>query len=254
MFFYLQKLILHLLLPPASPLLLVLAGYLLYRKNVKKAGTYCMIAGIGILYLLSTSIVSNLLIRPLENDYPPLHVPPGNTHTIVILTAGAKDLSHIGIGPYPGLSSIARLEHAVELFGKAPADLFIISGGKGDTAKPDISIGRSLIGTARALGIPDDRLVIEDTSRNTFESAQEVRLLLNEEQQTLILVTSAFHMKRSVAFYEQAGFTVIPAPTDYKGEALRFNLFTFIPSSQSLDDSSTALYEYLCRIWYTFVT
>lgn len=253
MIFFIQKTILYLLMPPSGPMLVILAGFLLTRTRYVKLGKIFMVSGSLILYLMSTSIASNVLIRPLENDYPPLQsLDMDNVSAVVVLTSGVKDLSHIGLTMRPDVSSIARLEYGIELYRRLRGVPFIISGGKADPAKPDLSIGKALGKVAAALGIPEDDLIIEDASINTYEGALQVSRIFKGNGRKIVLVTSAFHMGRAIGFFKKAGFDVIPASTDYRGEKMGLNLYSLIPSSGNLATSGTAVYEYLTRIWYFF--
>ncbi len=68
-----------------------------------------------------------------------------------------------------------------------------------------------------SLGIDPARITIEDQSRNTDENARFVRDLLRPAPgQTWVLVTSAYHMPRSVGLFRAAGFPVVPYPVDYR--------------------------------------
>src|SRR5690606_30182135 len=67
-----------------------------------------------------------------------------------------------------------------------------------------------------ALGVPEEAILPEDRSRNTYENALYVReLLAQADSNEIVLVTSALHMPRSVAIFERQGFSVTPAPVDY---------------------------------------
>ena len=59
--------------------------------------------------------------------------------------------------------------------------------------------------------------MLENRSRNTDENARFARDMVNPQPgQTWLLVTSAFHMPRSVLLFEKAGFEVVPWPADYR--------------------------------------
>ena len=66
------------------------------------------------------------------------------------------------------------------------------------------------------VGVPVDRMIFEDKSRNTHENAINAAALVHPKpQEKWLLVTSAFHMPRSIASFRKAGWNVYPAPTDY---------------------------------------
>jgi uncharacterized SAM-binding protein YcdF (DUF218 family) len=66
----------------------------------------------------------------------------------------------------------------------------------------------------------------------------------------IVLVTSAWHMPRSVWCFESHGFEVIPAPVDYLTEQEAYDLRSYLPRWTTLSDSGQALHEYLGLLWY----
>jgi len=139
------------------------------------------------------------------------------------------------------------------LFREYPELPLVICGGSGNPARPDLSEAKALARMAVAAGIPEQSIIIEDRSFNTREGAVEVSKLLDGSNGKILLVTSAWHMARSVRFFTEAGFSVIPAPTDYRGGTIEISLYSLIPSAESLRTSSTACYEYLSRLRYGMV-
>jgi uncharacterized SAM-binding protein YcdF (DUF218 family) len=65
-------------------------------------------------------------------------------------------------------------------------------------------------------GVEPDRLVLEAESRNTDENAALTLTMLGEPDGNIVLVTSAFHMPRSVGIFRKAGLEVIAWPADYR--------------------------------------
>ena len=66
----------------------------------------------------------------------------------------------------------------------------------------------------------------------------------------IILVTSAFHMKRSVAIFKKLGLEVIPFPTDYRALNMGMNFDAFVPSTGALDTTTLAIKEWIGIIAY----
>lgn len=246
---YFARTVLNILLPPSSPLIMVLAGWLLMRKGYKKCGRILVCSGFSILYLLSTGLVSNLLIKPLENDYRPYENNNSSVDAIVILTSGVRDLSHMGMDPAPDSTSLYHLVYGIKIYREMDGVPLIISGGRADQTKPDLSIGEALGNEAIKLGVAIDDLSVEDDSKNTYAGALNVYKMLKGKSR-IVLITSAYHMGRSVMLYKRAGFEVAPAPTNFIGEKFKFTIHSFIPGAGSLGLSSRAIYEYLSRLWY----
>lgn len=241
--------ILKLMLPPASVLLLVILGALLMSLRYRKSGKLLIIASLSGLYLLSTSLVANLLIGPLERVYPPLADNLKDIEAVVVLSSGAKDLSHVGLGKVPGSESLKRLVHGIKIYRQFHVPRLIICGGRADPAKPGVSLGGVMAQTALDIGVKPDDLILEEESKNTYEGALHLKNVLKGAKR-IILVTHARHMGRSIRLHRKVGLEVIPAPSDYTGEKISLQTESFIPSAGSLWVSSEALYEYLSRSWY----
>ena len=99
----------------------------------------------------------------------------------------------------------------------------------------------------KACGVEEPYLIKEDRSRNTAENAKFTREICEQKQYgKVILVTSAFHMPRSVAFFNREGVDVIPYPTDYKtSRHLPMDAFSVTPSADALSHTSLAMKEYM---------
>lgn len=244
----LSRTILDLFLPPAGPLIIISLGAAILRWH-RKFGRTLIISGFLSIYLLSTGLAKNLLMRPLENDFPPLRERVA-TDAIVILTNGIKDLSHLQLEPRPDSHSLERVFQGYAVYSRSKNTPVIVSGGKADPSRPGLSIGESLRKALIELGIPEEDLLVEDDSLNTCQGAIKVAEMLKGTRKRVVLVTSGYHMARSVRLYTKAGFTVFPAPTNFLGEQVTLDLHAFIPKAHNLEISSIAIYEYLCTLWY----
>jgi uncharacterized SAM-binding protein YcdF (DUF218 family) len=243
--FTLAKSLLYLILPPASLLVLIVGGLLLSRWH-RNAGRALMAAGISLLYLLSIEPVTDWLIRPLETAYPPLQH-TAKADTVVVLGGGVRDLSWVPAAPEPAEHSINRLVAGIEIARTLHLPL-VLSGGSGETTPRSPAEVDALADTAVRLGFARQDLIIESGSRNTWENAGAVKKLIPGK--TIVLVTSAFHMKRAAGMFRKHGFTVIPAPADYQSSARPWSIAKLIPRANYLSVSSTALAERLSLAWY----
>jgi len=247
MLFMLSKVILFVLLPPASLIIVMALGVLLIRRYPRLAKAF-IVFGLSVLYLLSIRPISDALIRPLESSFLPLKASSINSaNVIVVLTGGVADLSWRSISPQPSRTSLSRLVYGVTLYKQVPGTNIIISGGSGDPEKQNISEADAMKDMAIALGVPAKDMLIERDSRNTIESVNALRGFVGK---SMVLVTSASHMKRAVAMFKKMGMNVVPAPTDYMSEQKKVSLYSLIPTANHLLTSSTAFYEYISFIWY----
>lgn len=92
---------------------------------------------------------------------------------------------------------------------------------------------------------------LEDKSRTTSENALfSKRFLAKKQIDTILLVTQAWHMTRSVAVFEKVGLNVIPAPTAFEGGKPSFKLLDVLPSARALNMNRYALHEIVGAFWY----
>jgi uncharacterized SAM-binding protein YcdF (DUF218 family) len=245
--FIFLKLLQRLILPPASILILLLLGFLLvrFRRNL---GRLFIVAGFLLLYGLSISPVSSVLIAPLERGFRPVNAQLVKADVIVVLGGGTRDRAWLGLEPEPGGGSLQRVVAAVKLY-RALHIPVLLSGGTGDLAQPHLSDADAMARAAMDLGVLEKDILIENKSRNTLESARAVKGMLRGNR--IVLVTAAFHMKRSLALFRKQGFEVVPAPAGYLSEQRPLTYFSFIPHADNLSSSSIALSEHLGLGWYS---
>jgi uncharacterized SAM-binding protein YcdF (DUF218 family) len=245
--FIFLKIVQRLILPPASPLLLMLIGLLLVRSR-RNLGRLFIATGFLLLYGLSINPVSSALIAPLEEGFRPANVKLVKADVIVVLGGGAIDRSWLGLDPEPGEGSTQRVAAGIKLYRVLHVPV-LLSGGSGDPAQPQLSDADAMARTAIDLGVPEKDIIIENKSRNTLESARAVKGMLKGNR--IFLVTSAYHMKRSVAMFKKQGFEVVPAPAGYRAERRPATFLSFIPNAASLSTSAVALSEDISFLWYS---
>ncbi len=248
MSFVITKVLMYLILPPASFLILMGVGFFIMKKH-PHCGRAFAGAGFFLLYLMSTGYVADRLIKPLEEEYRPFTVSAVKLDAVVVLTAGAKDLSWMDVKSAPSEASLERLVTGIR-FSKRLHIPLVITGGSGDPSRPQLSEADAMAETAVSLGVPRKGIIIENKSRNTLESAAAMKNILRGRR--ILLVTSAYHLKRSTAMFKKQGFTVVPAAAGYKAEQQAFSFFSLIPQASSLHVSSIAIHEYVSFIWYNY--
>ena len=102
---------------------------------------------------------------------------------------------------------------------------------------------------ALAAGVPPERIVLEGGSRNTRENAQLVAALLGERcKEHWLLVTSAWHMPRSMQEFEHTECHVTAYPVDFWTSDT--TSLTDYSLAGSLNRWQTALHELLGTLVY----
>jgi uncharacterized SAM-binding protein YcdF (DUF218 family) len=122
----------------------------------------------------------------------------------------------LGAAQYNGRPSPvyqARLDHALDLYRSGMAETIVFTGGRG---VPGERFTEGATGREWAIdhGIPADRILVEESSRSTYQNLRGVtRLLAPREMRTIVLVSDPFHMYRAVEQAADVGLTAHPSPT-----------------------------------------
>ncbi|GKU31653.1 YdcF family protein [Clostridium folliculivorans] len=246
---YVFKFIANLILPPGCfIILLVVLGVLQYRREKKIPKLALLVS--ALIYISSIPLTANFIIHSLEYKFNPSSKLDGDV--IVMLGGGAilssPDIS--GIGSLSG-SSANRLLTTARLYNKTKLPI-IISGGSvyGESGSEAEIAKRQLID----LGINEKDIIAEDKSRTTTENAIYTSRIMKEHHFSKpILVTSAFHMDRSIMNFTAANIkNVIPYSADYfTNTRLTIGFKSFVPNANSFDTIVIALHEYLgmLQLW-----
>ena len=234
--FFLKKLIAYFILPPG---LLVIAFAVLGLLTKRKLAKLIAFSFALFVYLLSIEPVKDVLYKPLEEAYPVPSKPEGDA--IVILGGGAYNTGILKE------DSTKRLLTGFVLHKQTNLPI-ILSGGASIGVLPEAEGMKELLLT---LGVDKSEIHTDMNSRDTAENAQEVKKLCERLGcKKIILVTSAYHMRRAVLSFQKAGLEVVPYPTDFKRD-MRYNLYSLLPKMGVFADSYKALREYLGLVWYS---
>lgn len=232
------------ILPPGC-FFILLAFFSLWLWRRDRLASRILVMFLFLFYIFSTDFMGNLLIRSLEIRYMLPKIEELQGDVIVMLGGGAtSDTPNVhGIGHLSGFAA-NRLITAAELY-KVLKVPIVVSGGQvfADTGV-EAKIAKSIL---VGLGVPEEKVYIEDQSLNTTENARFTKALMQKhEWQQPILVTSAFHMDRSVTQFYKADILPVPYPTDYQTNITgHFSWRQLLPTANGLYNSSLALKEYI---------
>jgi uncharacterized SAM-binding protein YcdF (DUF218 family) len=241
-------------------LLLVFA--LLFWKKQRLAKTVIILA-LVILFLGGNRYLSSAVARSLEWSYPSPDLSL-TLDAIVILGGGTEP----AISPRQSVEVNAagdRVIYGAILARQFPQTRVVVSGGDIDFLDIAPSTpAQDMVSLLMSLGISQDRIILQENSRNTFEDAQLTCKVIDENRfSRVLLVTSAMHMPRSMMMFEKAGCTVTPAPTDYTiTEAAWQHLWhpnieeffiNLVPAYTNLSTLTKSLKEYFGIVYYTLL-
>lgn len=222
------------------------------RKRFFAAGRLLLFLGVALLLALSLKPVANLLTYPLESRYPR----PGpevldRLDLVVVLGGGAIPAGPLRPEAELGKHSYPRLCQGVRVFRHSGAELLAFCGGPPrDGAESEAHVMKAV---AVDLGVPEQKIVTEAQSHNTFENlAYLARVLPAGQGRRIALVTSATHMRRShgVAIRQFPHDTIVPLPVHFTHDPTGWSQESLVPSAGNLERSTAALREWIGLLWY----
>jgi uncharacterized SAM-binding protein YcdF (DUF218 family) len=150
--------------------------------------------------------------------------------------------------------AVNRLTDAFQLYKKGHIRKILLSGGDGILLKEQVPEAREIQKLLLDFGIRPEDLIVEDSSRNTYENALLTKQVLEKQSlasDKLLLITSAFHMKRAMGCFKKVGLNVQPYPAHFiaKKPSLRPNDL-FIPQAKVLHDWEFFLKEWMGLLMY----
>lgn len=253
MLFIFSKVFWVLVQPVSLTFLLVLLGWLLLLFRWRRTGLSVVATALLLLGISAFTTAGALLIAPLENRFVRPAAMPGDVSAIIMLggaTAGRVSTRR----QIPELTEAGdRLAETLRLAMLYPEAKVVVSGGSG-LMVPD---GESEAATAErfftGLGLDPARLVLEDASRNTDENAKLTQALLGEISGNVVLVTSAFHMPRSIGIFRQVGMDVIAWPTDYRSAGDETVGFDIVNPVLNVTTTGVAIREWIGLVAYSWI-
>lgn len=252
----LKPLLTALILPPSSPLLLVLLGLwvALPRQRPRRPaqlGAALAVGGVALLWLLSCHGMAVWLSRHALPQMAALPVEPAarlkaeKVQAVVVLGGGVRPEAPEYALAQPSAYTAARLRYGMHL-ARASGLPLAFAGGVGWGAAGLKSLPTEA--EAAKAFVEDGGLRIrwlDDRSRDTTENAQRLAELLHAQGvRRVALVTDAWHLPRSIRAFEHAGFEVLAAPTGFiVPESSPW--LQWLPSAKGLSDSRHVLREWL---------
>jgi uncharacterized SAM-binding protein YcdF (DUF218 family) len=209
MYFIFSKILLQLIFPFTWILILLIVS--LISKN-KKWKYRCFVAAIVLLILFTNPFLFNQFaqswdIAPYKHD--------NKKYSCAILLGGFSNGSEKGNGYFNIAAD--RFIQGTKLLSTRRASHLLITGGTGSLLPDEFREATWVKKQLHEFNYPDSAILIESASRNTLENAMFSKAVLAKANLTppYLLVTSAFHMRRSLMIFKKAGMDVIPYPANY---------------------------------------
>lgn len=248
MSFLLTRFLSALLYPIFTSIVSVALGVGLHWRKRRKIGTAFIVGGIAYLYLFSTVAFSTWLAVGIEKKfgYKELSEVP-QADAILVLGGGI-----LQIRDWVELRDPAdRVFNGALLFKAGKASTVVVTSGGGFSDRPHSQAMSTFL---QELGVPQDAIIEESQAENTYQHTVYLKPILEERGiKSVILVTSAWHMRRSMAVFKSNidGVELIPFPVDTLRGKYNSSL-DYLPTVEGLNKSTRILREYIGYMVYDF--
>ena len=256
MMFFLSKLLPLFVYPLGLSSLLMVLGLVWVWKHPRLASGAIALS-LFIIFFTSNPNVASKLVRTLEQQYLPMEPVP-TADAIVVL--GGATAAQLEPRPWVEVSEAGdRILYGARLYNQKRAPKLLLSGGRvswrGGSGGSEAEDMKQI---AMAMDVPAEDILLEGNSLNTRQNAVNTQAILQSESiNSVLLVTSAIHMPRSVAIFKKLGINVIPAPTDYLSPTetqgpgtLEGRILSLLPDAEAQSHFTRALKEYIGFVIY----
>lgn len=212
MFFILSKLLDFLIAPIVWCIVLLLASVISKIPLRKKK---YFIAGLVVLIFFTNPFIVNSIMNQWEiQDYNIDKIK--GVYDVGIVMGGASRYYNEETQRLVYGGGVDRVIEAVELYNRKKIKKILLTGGSGYVFTPQFKEAVLLKKVLINLSIPDSDLIIENESRNTYENAKFTADRLKSRQfgNRYIIITSAFHMRRTMACFNKQGIIADQFPVD----------------------------------------
>jgi len=253
MFFILSKIAGFFAVPSNLIAIVGLAGLGLLLSRRRWGGLALLITSTVMLAIVGLSPLGNVLLLGLSERFPPWQ-PTGTPDGIIVLGGAIDSEASAARNTIELDASAERVLVMLQLARRFPQARIAFSGGSGNLFLNSVSEAPIAARLLDEFGVSRDRILLEDSSRTTAENASMLRAMLAPKPgERWLLVTSAFHMPRSIGAFRKAGFEVEAYPVDWRTRGWVDATVPFDRLSSGLARTDVALHEWggLIIYWLT---
>jgi uncharacterized SAM-binding protein YcdF (DUF218 family) len=248
LFYFLSKILDVFLTPLAWSVALLVVG--ITRRSFVWKGRLWAAAGVIVLLFFSLEPVSNLLWRGLETPAEQTFRPDVTYDVVVLLGGVVEDRAQASSGQRSFNDNNERLLETFDLLRQGKARFAIVSGGAVDATRMQVVEANALGDQLTLWGIDKERVIVEDQAKNTYENAVDSAAIVRARGfRTVLIVTSAFHMRRARGCFRAVGLDVDTLPVDFRSYTSPYR-GELIPRARYLQESTDAIREWSGRVIY----
>ncbi|KEO72397.1 YdcF family protein [Anditalea andensis] len=244
MVYILSQLFSFLILPLTLVMVLFLLGLVFINRRI---GKKLLVASFILLFLLSNRFLANKAANAWEPNYEIIETLP--VYPVGIVLTGVTNINKTASDRTFFDRGADRATHAMQLYKLGKIKKILITGGEAFNNVNDNKEAELLAHFMYTAGVPKEDVIIESQALNTRENAVLAKEKLIEKGYGLndryLIITSAFHMKRSKACFDKIGMQTDTYPVDYYGTDNSANWQSlFQPSSDSIN-----IWQKLVKEW-----
>jgi len=249
-FWIISKIFWILASPNTSLFLVLLAGVILLFLDHEKFGKKLIVVATALIFITSSLPIHQILLLPLENRFPiPQSLPERVDGIIVLGGAEIPRLTKLR-GQVSLTDSVERLTNFISLAQRYSDAKLVYAGGQGDITHQKYKSATTARLFFEQMGLDTNRIIFDSQSRNTQENAKNaLQLAQPKKGEKWLLITSAWHMPRSVGIFRKLNWQVIPYPVDFKKPG-KLEMVIRIPRFSTISSVSNVVYEWVGLFYY----
>lgn len=249
MFFILSKILAYAVMPLTIICFFLIAAAFTKKQSFRKK---FFVAGLALLLFFTNAFIANEVMKLWELPVTPIKDISKAYSWGIVLTGvtkydtGPRDRVYFACGA-------DRVTHTLQLYKMGKIKKILISGGSGRLDAPERKEAFDVAEALMLMGVPASDIVTESESRNTHESAEAVKKMLSAQTapSDCLLITSAFHMRRSIACYKKVGWNADTFSVDFRATARKFYPdVLFVPSAEALQNWNILIKEWTGMVAY----
>jgi uncharacterized SAM-binding protein YcdF (DUF218 family) len=214
--------------------IVILFALALLVRNEKRKKLLLKLGFIVLMFFTNPFIIRQLM-QWYEPD--PVHLTPGEIYTTGIVLGGFVGYDADEKQSYFTAASDRFIETAL-LYKTGHIKKIIVAGGNGYIVKNDFKESSFVKEKFKELGVPEEDIFTDTTSRNTLENAINSKKITDSFHLpgTCLLISSALHLPRARLVFKKNGLDVKPYPCDFISKEGGGNFFEdyLIPSTTPL--------------------
>jgi uncharacterized SAM-binding protein YcdF (DUF218 family) len=249
MFFILSKILSFLITPLVWVVIFLVVSLII--KDQKKSKKF-LITGVCILFFFTNSFMAYEFIRlweiPVQNK-----ASLKTSYDVGIVLGGGMVVLDKKNDRLIFQNNTDRIIQAIDLYKSKTVKKLLLSSGSGSVKFRNMLEAVLLKKYLINIGIPQEDIIVDSTSDNTYQNAVNSAIILKRDfpKGNYLLITSAFHMKRSVKCFKKQGITADIYCTNKIAGDRRFDFdMLIIPDTEALTLWNKLLHEILGYFTY----